>query len=48
MEMVTLHTPEADSAESDVTAANIGVLFSVEDYTADLTEAEVEIIDTFF
>lgn len=46
--MQTLHSPEADAAANNITAAAIGVLFSVDDYTADLTEAEVEIIDTFF
>ena len=46
--MQTLHSPEADAAANNITAAAIGVLFSVDDYTAELTEAEVEIIDTFF
>lgn len=46
--MQSLHTPLADGTNVDFTYAAIGVLFSVDDYTSDLTEAEVEIIDTFF
>lgn len=46
MEMQTYHYPTI--TEGNVLAGAIGVLFSVEDFNADLTEAEVEIIDTFF
>lgn len=44
--MQTYHYPTI--TEGNVLAGAIGVLFSVEDFNADLTEAEVEIIDTFF
>jgi len=44
--MITLHTPSEETG--DFLYGAIGVLFSVEDYTADLTYAETIIIDTFF
>ncbi len=44
--MITVHTPSEETG--DFLYGAIGVLFSVEDYTADLTYAETIIIDTFF
>ena len=46
MEMQTYHYPTI--TEGNVLAGAIGVLFSVSDTTVELTDAEVEIIDTFF
>jgi len=48
LEMQSMHSPSADAVAGNITSAAIGVLFSVKDYTVELTEAEVEIIDTFF
>ena len=46
--MQALHSPEVDAAESDFLHAGVAILFSNTSATADLTEAEVQIIDTFF
>jgi hypothetical protein len=46
LEMHTVHYPK--NAGGDYIAAAMGIIFSVEDYTADLSWAEREIIDNFF
>lgn len=46
-EMQTVHTAKTEIL-NDFSHAVTGILFSVENYTADLTLAEVRIIDTFF
>jgi len=44
--MQTYHYPTI--TEDNFLAGAIGILFSAKNYTVELTEAEVEIIDTFF
>jgi carbonic anhydrase len=46
LEMHTVHYPDATTG--DFIAAALGIVFSVEDYTANLSWAEERIIDTFF
>jgi carbonic anhydrase len=46
LEMHTVHYPK--KAENGYIAAAMGIIFSVEDYTAKLTWAEQEIINNFF
>jgi hypothetical protein len=46
MEMQTYHYPT--TTEDNFLAGAIGVLFSVENFNVELTDAEIEIIDTFF
>lgn len=45
-EMHTFH--EAESTENDIGLAAVGIIFSVDEYTANLSAAEQKIIDTFF
>ena len=47
-EMHTVHYPPDRVATGGVLAAAMGIMFSVEDYTADLSWAEIAIIDAFF
>lgn len=44
--MHTVHYPRV--VENGFIAAAMGIIFSVEDYTAELTQAEQMVIDTFF
>ena len=46
LEMHTVHYPK--QVENGFIAAAMGIIFSVDDYTANLTWAEQRIIDTFF
>lgn len=47
LELQFFHTPE-NVEDGDFTAAVVGILFSVENPTAELSWAEQRIIDTFF
>ena len=47
LELQVYHTPE-NVEDGDFTAAAFGILFSVENYTAELSNAEQRIIDIFF
>lgn len=44
--MHTVHLPE--EPENDFMAAAVGIMFSVEDYTADLSTTQKAVIDAFF
>jgi hypothetical protein len=44
--MQTYHYPTA--VVNGTLSGAVGVLFSVDNYTVELTEAEIDIIDTFF
>jgi len=46
--MHTVHYPKDSSNPGGFIAAAMGIMFSVEDYTANLSWAEQEIIDNFF
>ena len=46
LEMHTVHYPP--ETKNGFIAAAMGIIFSVEDYTADLSKAEEMVIDTFF
>jgi carbonic anhydrase len=46
LEMHTVHL--AKETENDIGYAAVGIMFSVNDYTANLTWAEQKIVDTFF
>jgi carbonic anhydrase len=46
LEMHTVHNPQ-ESANSFIAAA-VGILFSVEEYTANLSWSEQRLVDTFF
>ena len=46
LEMHTVHYPT--TTENGFIAAAMGIIFSVEDYTADLSASDQAIIDTFF
>ena len=46
MEMHTVHLPA--EAKSGVIAAAMGIIFSVDDYTAKLTNKQRHVIDEFF
>jgi carbonic anhydrase len=46
LEMHTVHYPR--ETKNDFIAAAMGLMFSVNDYTADLTPGERMVIDTFF
>ena len=46
LEMHTVHYPS--ETKNGFIAAAMGIIFSVEDYTADLSKAEEMVIDTFF
>ena len=46
LEMHTVHYPE--TPENGFIAAAVGIFFSVDEYTADVTPQEEQIIDTFF
>ena len=49
MEMHTVHQIDPKLAgHSEFTYAAVGILFSVEEYTAKLTSSEKEIVDDFF
>jgi hypothetical protein len=47
LEMHTVHYPKAADANGFAAAA-VGIFFSVNDYTAELTDAEAAVIDAFF
>tara|TARA_B110000285_G_C14846307_1_gene477765 strand:+ start:481 stop:663 length:183 start_codon:yes stop_codon:yes gene_type:complete len=44
--MHTVHT--ASETLNDIGYAAVGIMFSVEEFTADITDAEQRVIDTFF
>jgi hypothetical protein len=44
--MHTVHT--ASETLNGIGYAAVGIMFSVDEYTADLTDAEQKVIDTFF
>jgi len=46
LEMHTVHFPPA--AENGFVAAAMGIMFSVDKYTADVSVTEQNVIDTFF
>ena len=44
--MHTVHT--ASETLNDIGYAAVGIMFSVDEFTADITDAEQRVIDTFF
>jgi hypothetical protein len=47
--MHTVHLPVTDAGKGGFKFANLGIIFSVNDYTArDLTPQQIQIIDNFF
>jgi carbonic anhydrase len=48
LEMHTVHYPKAGNKANGFIAAAMGIIFSVEEYTANLTWSEQRIVDTFF
>ena len=48
LEMHTVHYPEGENKDNGYLAAALGIMFSVDKYTAQLTAAERMVIDNFF
>ena len=48
LEMHTVHYSKDTSNPGDVIAAAVGIMFSVDKYTSDLSWAEQKLVDTFF
>jgi len=46
--MHTVHYSKDESNPGDVIAAAVGIMFSVENYTSNLSWAEQKLVDTFF
>jgi len=46
--MHTVHYSKDDSNPGDVGVGAVGIMFSVEKYTSDLSWAEQKLVDTFF